>query len=138
MLYTDHIIYSPEVPFFRDGRGRLVMPVTVSVITCPAPNAKQALRRDPLSASQIAETLERRAAKVLAIAAAHSHRSLILGAWGCGVFGNDPAQVAGVFAEHLQSSKFARAFERVVFAVHDHSSAQLNWHAFARQFGSKT
>src|SRR6185312_12808515 len=43
MLYTDNIIYSPDVPFFRDDRLQLLdEPFTVSIITAPAPNAGQA------------------------------------------------------------------------------------------------
>jgi uncharacterized protein (TIGR02452 family) len=40
---------------------------------------------------------------------------LILGAWGCGVFQNDPRQVARVFADHL--AVCGAAFERIVFAI---------------------
>ena len=47
---------------------------------------------------------------------AHGHRALVLGAWGCGVFGNDPATVADAFAQALR--RVAR-FDRVVFAVLD-------------------
>jgi uncharacterized protein (TIGR02452 family) len=53
---------------------------------------------------------------VLRVAAAHGHRELVLGAWGCGVFGNDPAEVAQVFAETLAASPW---FDLVVFAVLD-------------------
>jgi len=38
MLYTDHIIYSPDVPFFRDDTLTLLeAPFLASVITAPAP-----------------------------------------------------------------------------------------------------
>jgi uncharacterized protein (TIGR02452 family) len=41
---------------------------------------------------------------------------LVLGAWGCGVFQNDPAQVAGAFRGLLgPGGRFARTFEHVVF-----------------------
>jgi uncharacterized protein (TIGR02452 family) len=36
------------------------------------------------------ELMRSRILRVLAIAAAFEHRSLVLGAWGCGAFGNDP------------------------------------------------
>ena len=57
--------------------------------------------------------LPRRAARVLAVAAAHGHRRIVLGAWGCGVFGNDPATVAEAFAEALRQ----HPMDHVVFAV---------------------
>ena len=135
LLYTDHIIYSPEVPFFReDGRRLLDIPFLLSIITAPAPNAGEVLRRDPQAEAQIHETLERRAGRVLAIASAHRHKVLILGAWGCGVFRNHPFDVANVFAEHLLSDKFRQAFELVVFAVYDPSPSQKTWLAFNERF----
>jgi uncharacterized protein (TIGR02452 family) len=48
----------------------------------------------------------------------HDQRALVLGAWGCGVFRNDPAVVADVFAGLLEDG-FAAAFDRVTFAVLD-------------------
>jgi uncharacterized protein (TIGR02452 family) len=137
LLYTDHLIYSPRVPFFRDDALDLLeRPFAVSIITSPAPNAGEASRRDDARAD-ITATLLRRAAHVLAVAEAHGHRTLVLGAWGCGVFRNDPDEVAGVFAGHLlgADAAFAGAFERVVFAVYDRSAAQTNLGAFRRRFG---
>ena len=138
LLYTDHIIYSPQVPFFREDEQRLLdTPFPLSIITAPAPNAGQILCYEPSAEAQILETLERRAARVLFIAAAHNHKILILGAWGCGIFRNRPADVAHVFAEHLLSSRFNQTFELVVFAVYDPSPSQKTWQAFNDRFASK-
>ncbi|MEM8808409.1 MAG: TIGR02452 family protein, partial [Cyanobacteria bacterium P01_G01_bin.38] len=46
---------------------------------------------------EIETALRRRAGIVLAIARDQGHRSLLLGAWGCGVFRNSPSQVADTF-----------------------------------------
>jgi uncharacterized protein (TIGR02452 family) len=130
-LYTDHTIYSPAVPFFRDEKMVLLeAPFLVSIITAPAPNAGEVSRRDPDAGSRIRATLEDRAKKVLAVAADRKHRCLILGAWGCGVFRNDPVHVAEVFATHLASAAFAGAFDRVVFAIYDRSKEQATFAAF--------
>jgi uncharacterized protein (TIGR02452 family) len=135
MLYTDHLIYSPDVPFFRDERLELLpAPFLVSILTSPAPNAGEARKRGE-SARAIRATLARRAEQVLRVAAHHGHRVLVLGAWGCGVFQNDPREVAAVFAELLASPALERAFARVVFAVYDRSKAQENRRAFAERFG---
>jgi uncharacterized protein (TIGR02452 family) len=121
LLYTDHIIYSPAVPFFRDDEFALLpAPYLCSVITAPAPNAGEYLRRSPGGAADINATLERRAAQVLAVAVAQHHRNIILGAWGCGVFRNAPALVAQVFANLLRGA-YRGAFEHVVFAIYDRS-----------------
>lgn len=137
LLYTDHLIYSPDVPFFRDERLDLLeQPFTLSIITAPAPNAGEALARDPGARPAIREALHRRTALVLAAAAKHGHRCLLLGAWGCGVFRNDPREVADVFARWLEHPRFQGAFSRVVFAVYDRGRDRPNYSAFAERFGS--
>lgn len=136
MLYTDHLIYSPRVPFFRDDRLDLLEePYLCDVITSPAPNAGQALRRDAEAGPAIIETLDRRAAMVLAVAQARGARRLVLGAWGCGVFRNDPAAVAEVFGAHLASDRFVGAFDHVTFAIYDRSPGQTTLAAFQARFG---
>jgi uncharacterized protein (TIGR02452 family) len=133
VLYTDHIIYSPNVPFFRDERLELLEePFALSIITAPAPNAGAALQQGLRIDDEIQATLARRARKVLAVAAAHEHRVLVLGAWGCGVFRNDAAAVARTFAEALAADDLRGAFARVVFAVYDRVGD--NRAAFARAF----
>jgi uncharacterized protein (TIGR02452 family) len=138
MLYTDHIIYSPGVPFFRDDRLELLpAPFLASMITAPAPNAGEHLARRPGERAEIHAALERRAERVLRVAAVHGHRALVLGAWGCGVFGNDPAEVADVFARLLDAPPFARAFDRVVFGVYDRSRERATLRAFEERFAPR-
>lgn len=134
MLYTDHMIYSPDVPFFRDDRLELLdAPFHLSIVTAPAPNAGEASGRG--EGAMVKETLAARAGKVLAVAAAHGHRCLLLGAWGCGVFRNDPHNVAEAFATWLAHEAFQGAFDRVVFAVYDRAKNRPNYSAFVDRFG---
>jgi uncharacterized protein (TIGR02452 family) len=134
LLYTDHIIYSPRVPWFRvKSREFLESPYLASVITAPAPNAGEYLKREPDGDEPVKETLRRRSAYVLAVARDQGHRSLLLGAWGCGVFRNDPAIVADAFMTHLQSDQFADDFDRVTFAVYDPTKEQRNLNAFRKR-----
>jgi uncharacterized protein (TIGR02452 family) len=121
LLYSDHVIYSPAVPVFRDDSGAfLEAPYLVSFLTSPAPNAGAIALNQRDSLPLVPEVLARRAAKVLAVALRHGHRTLVLGAWGCGVFGNEPAVVAGAFNAHLgPGGLFAGRFERVTFAILD-------------------
>jgi uncharacterized protein (TIGR02452 family) len=131
MLYTDHMIHSPDVPFFRDeDHGLLERPFLVSILTSPAPNAGEAQRKQAGEEAQVERTLRRRAGKILALAAERGHRCLVLGAWGCGVFRNDPELVAEAFAPVV-----GLGFERVVFAVYDRGKEQPNLRAFQRRFG---
>lgn len=136
LLYTDHIIYSPAVPFFRErSRSILDEPFVAAVITAPAPNAGEHLRRHAGDTGAIDRALHRRAGYVLAVARDNGHKCLVLGAWGCGVFRNDPATVADVFGRWLDDAQFAGAFDRVEFAVYDPSKAKANLDAFKRRFG---
>ncbi|RKH30101.1 TIGR02452 family protein [Corallococcus praedator] len=133
-LYTDHFLYSPEVPFFRNERYDLLeRPFPVSVLTAPAPNAKQLPVKDPEVALKLREVLFDRALKVLQMAAHHGHRTLILGAWGCGAFRNNPRDAAEAFARGLETMQ--GAFSRVVFAVYERDGQGPNLRTFRERFG---
>ena len=135
-LYTDHLIYSPSVPWFRTCSRDV--PDTVflaSVITAPAPNSGVALERDPNCGLDIENALRRRAGLVLAVAMNHGHRNLLLGAWGCGVFRNSPALVADAFGSWL-TNRFRGVFDRVVFAIYDRSPQQDTVRVFRNRFKS--
>ena len=71
---------------------------------------------------------------VLRAMASQEHRTVILGAWGCGVFRNDPQAVAEAFARWLRGPLGA-AFDRVVFAVYERGTSGPNRSAFASVFG---
>ncbi|WP_052596465.1 TIGR02452 family protein [Aureispira sp. CCB-QB1] len=117
-LYTDHIIYSPNVPIFKDENGNLLDELTYSaIITAPAVNAGAVQRNEPNNVNRIHETMQRRMDMVLAICKQNGHETLILGAWGCGVFQNDPVVIAALFKE-LLLGKYKNQFKRVVFAIY--------------------
>ncbi|MFI1564340.1 TIGR02452 family protein [Streptomyces sp. NPDC020490] len=135
-FYTDRVIHSPAVPVFRDDRGRLLdEPYTAGFLTAAAPNAGVVLRRAPQRAGELPRALAVRAGRVLETAVAHGYRRLVLGAWGCGVFRNDPAQVAGAFRALLgPGGRFAGAFEHVVFGILDRTPDRTVRAAFVRSF----
>ncbi|RKZ91954.1 MAG: TIGR02452 family protein [Candidatus Parabeggiatoa sp. nov. 1] len=131
-LYSDHMIYSPYCPIFRQDNGTLLeTPYLVDFITSPAPNAGVVSRNEPKKVSLIPEVLEERSSKILSLAAYHGCDALVLGAWGCGVFRNEPEMVARTFFEHLHSQgAFWGFFQKVVFSVLDTSSKQKTFKAF--------
>ncbi|KUN86328.1 TIGR02452 family protein [Streptomyces griseoruber] len=135
-FYTDRVIHSPAVPVFRDDRGGLLdEPFTAGFLTSAAPNAGVVLRTVPGRAPELPGALAVRAERVLQTAAAHGYRRLVLGAWGCGVFRNDPAQVAGAFRALLgPGGPFERTFEQVVFGVLDRTPGAVVRAAFERVF----
>ena len=138
--YSHRVIFSPDVPVYRDGATRLLdAPYQVSYLTSPAPNAGALARHEPSALSEIEGLLTERAGRVLAVAAEHGVQTLVLGAWGCGVFRNDPATVARVFRGHLaDGGLFEGRFARVVFAVYDTSSAKTTLAAFQETFEDLT
>ncbi|MFI6265833.1 TIGR02452 family protein [Micromonospora sp. NPDC051006] len=132
LRYSDRIIYSPGVPVFRDDKGNLLdQPYTTSFLTAAAPNLGAVVRNQPADAADVPAVLLRRARRVLEVAAAHGHRAIVLGAWGCGVFRNDPATVAGAFADALQ---VVDRFDRVVFAIRDGLPGTPVYRAFVERF----
>lgn len=74
-----------------------------------------------------------RTAKVLSVAAEQGIRRFILGAWGCGAFGLDPAMMARIFHDALNGA-FHGVFEEVVFAITDWSPEQRFIRPFHRLF----
>ena len=123
-LYTDHMIYSPNVPVFRHDNGKLLdKPYVVSFLTSPAVNAGVCMRRGTKK-TEILEVMRRRTQKVLDAAIVMNCDVFVSGAWGCGVFRNDPCEISGLFREFLGNSGiYAKAFKEVVFAVLDTSSS---------------
>lgn len=129
-LYTDNIIYSPKVPFFRDDNNTfLEEPYLLSIISAPAPNLS-GLREEGLK-NLVKGVFRERALKVLQIAAQHGHKTIVLGAWGCGAFGNDPKMVAEVFLDTLVK---VPAFEHVCFAVYDTRPETPVYETFKKTF----
>jgi uncharacterized protein (TIGR02452 family) len=127
--YSDRVIYSPGVPVFRDDALRLLdRPHRIAMLTAAAPNLRAIRASRPHLAATVPSVLRGRALRVLEVAAAYGHRRLVLGAWGCGVFGNDPATVAAAFTEALDR---VDAFDHVVFAVLDRVAGTPTYHAFA-------
>jgi uncharacterized protein (TIGR02452 family) len=134
-LYTDQMLFSPRVPFFRDSDGRLLDEVVLaSVITAPAVNAGMILQKESRNSRAIRSTMHRRAERILKLAQIKSIDCLILGAWGCGVFQNDPEEVANIFHDLLVKDAYRDVFPKVVFSVYDRTSSKAVIRPFQRLF----
>jgi uncharacterized protein (TIGR02452 family) len=119
-LYSDYLIYSPGVPVLRHDDGEwLAQPLQLDILTAPAVNAGALASNSPELLPQLLPTMRQRLRLVLAVAARHEIEALVLGAWGCGVFANDPAQVAQLFAEALADPAIRGRFRRLDFAIFD-------------------
>ncbi|MFF7330204.1 TIGR02452 family protein [Streptomyces sp. NPDC008150] len=138
-FYSDRVVHSPAVPVFRDEKARLLdTPFAVGFLTAAAPNAGVVRRTAPERTGELPAALAVRAERVLETAAAQGYRRAVLGAWGCGVFQNDPAAVASAFrAQLVPGGRFATAFDHVVFAVLDRTPRAGVRSAFERAFAER-
>ena len=115
-IYTDAMLFSPSVSFFRNADGVLIsQPVTTSVITAPAVNKTVAGKSATNEA--IRKVMRARMRHLFDIAIINGKTDLLLGAWGCGVFGNDPNDVANDFKQVLSEDPYKNAFENIQFAI---------------------
>jgi len=133
-LYTDNMIYSPQVPVIRDGRGDfLEAPFTVSILTAPAVNRRVVENEEPERLSEVEPAMDDRIRKVLLVASEKNHDILVLGAWGCGVFDNRVEIIGNLFKKHLEDEKtFKGKFENVIFAVLDVTPSRDTFNTFKR------
>ncbi len=112
---TDWIIYSPNVPVFRSDDGcELDRPWRLSFLTCAAPYAPD------IGQPEAGNLLQKRIHRVLNVARAYKYSALVLGAWGCGAFANDPHRTAVDFRDAIES-QVGEAFSDIVFAIADWS-----------------
>lgn len=136
LLYSDHMIYSPDCPVFKDDGGVLLdAPYIVDFITSPAPNRGALTRNNPKSLDQLEAAFTQRIQYMLRLAASQQVDALVLGAWGCGVFGNNPEQVAALFAnELLGDGAFAKTFRHISFSIPENPKLAANTTAFEKYF----
>jgi uncharacterized protein (TIGR02452 family) len=128
---SDWAILSPRVPVFRTDSGdTLASPWLLDILTCAAPYAPT------VGAERSRALLKSRIHRILAIAAAHGYESLVLGAWGCGAFGNSPAATAADFRDALETD-FTSAFSTIVFAITDWSPQRHFLGPFREVFGDR-
>ena len=134
-IYSDWCIYSPEVPVIRDDQEwdhpLLEEPWFFNVLTCACLNQGTA----KLPEQELQTRLEKRIRRMLSVLAAHHQGNVVLGAWGCGIFRNEPSLVASLFSKILsRDAKFRNRWPRVVFAVLDKTPPHNTIRAFESVF----
>ncbi|MGI6231141.1 MAG: TIGR02452 family protein [Tractidigestivibacter sp.] len=126
-LYRNRGLAVPAVRFEREKFHSYS-----DVIVVAAPNAKLARERYHVSDAQLSEHMRSRIAFVMGIADSLGHDKLVLGAYGCGVFGWDAAEVAEMFREELASGKHVAT--KVTFSIprgRADENLEVFQHAFA-------
>ena len=113
--YTNALIYSPDVLIFKDDMDyHEISPVTADVITCPAPAGGDS--------KQMAGLLKERIRGIIKAATLREVDVLILGAWGCGAFGQDPAVIGKLFGEVLKN--YNGYFRIIDFAIRNNDGSK--------------
>lgn len=140
LLYSDRLIVSPGVPVFRDDGGTLLdRPHHVGFLTAAAANAGAMARNQPDELPRSPAVMRRRIALVCWAAHREGYDHLVLGAWGCGAFRNDPTLIARLFAEQLgPGGPWSGVFRRIVFAVYDPGRERPCFTAFERAIGGQS
>lgn len=110
-LYTNKSIYTVDVVFKKDNDE-----CVADVITCAAPNKKVAHIYRGIHESVVYMNMRERINHILRITAIKELDVLILGAFGCGVFGNNPYDVASIF-KNLLENDYKGKFKKIVFAI---------------------
>ena len=112
-LYSDYMIYSPDVPVFRDDNYKLLNNYyNISFITSPAVNLNATDSNYRIVKSVMLNRMDR----ILGISNLHNADAIVLGAFGCGVFKNDPEMIAENF-KTLIDLKYKNSFKKIVFAI---------------------
>lgn len=136
-LYSDYMIYSPDVIFFKDDRDELLAkPYLLDILTSPTVNIGAMEQNNrPDEKAKAEQVMMIRMDKLLSVFVLQGADNLILGAWGCGVFRNHPEDIARYFAHYLlNGGKYAKCFNNIIFAVLDASKKQENIQAFTQTF----
>lgn len=133
-VYTDTMLIG-DVTFFRTADYALTAgAVTCPVITAPAVNMGIVIRNGD-SADRAKAVMKGRMRKLLALFAKWGCTQLVLGAYGCGVFRNDPEDVARFWQELLEGEGWGRLFETVTFSILERPGRDGNIAPFRRRFG---
>lgn len=138
---TDALIYTPGVVICKSDEAlpqRLPKDlwVTVDVITVAAPDLRDQpnVHFDLIGGGDHMTSWEqfgyhvRRAMHILTCAAAMGADTLVLGAFGCGAFRNEPEVVARAYKTALE--EFPKVFRKIEFAVYCKPGSSENYDAF--------
>ncbi|MCD8196363.1 MAG: TIGR02452 family protein [Lachnospiraceae bacterium] len=134
---SDFMLLSPQVEIFKDSTGN-PLPETylVSVLTAAAPMVSYG----GIEESALHDLLAHRIHAIFQVAASSGYRDLVLGAWGCGAFGNDPENMAALFAQEVKRWNAAEhcPFRQIEFAVLRRKNRDShNYDCFAKYFPEK-
>lgn len=142
-LHNDDCIYTPDVVVFKTDTGTPVLReekewFKVNVISCAAPNLRPrpANRMNPgdgeealkIEDAELFNLHEKRLRRILDIAAAKGNEVIILGAFGCGAFQNNPEVVAKAAQKVVRD--YLYIFKIIEFAIYCPPGSERNRQIF--------
>ena len=133
-LYANESILTHNISIVASQRGVLLNPAdifTIDVLTCAAPNWTLATKYKTISLDVAAMATKQRVDYVMNMLSQDGYDIIILGAYGCGVFRNDPVIVAQSFAVGI--AKYYGCFRQAIFAIPD--ATGTNYQAFKNVLG---
>ena len=131
--FYSHTMFIDDVTFFRDADFDLIEDFTTcKVLTSAAVNMGVAIKQGK-SQKEAKAIMKQRMKNILAVFAYCRCKNLILGAFGCGVFGNSAEDVAQMWKELLFDEGYSLLFDNVCFAVLDSKNTN-NYAAFKKTF----
>jgi uncharacterized protein (TIGR02452 family) len=126
-LQDDELLWTKDAVFFKDVNYGYMKDVKVDVVTIAAIN---------LNAQKVdnyEELTKNKIRLMLSIATKNNIDNIILGAWGCGVFGNEPSKMAKMFRDVINEGY---SFDNIIFAIiNDHNSVGNNYNEFKNIIG---
>ena len=122
-LYSNRSIYTPNIIFERDD-----IPMSANVISIAAPNIAAIKRSNrPVSDKYIKEAIDGRILTIIYLANKFNIETLVLGAFGCGVFNNDPEYIAKSFMKQIKQYSNTK---NIIFAIPYSNHNKSNFLAF--------
>jgi uncharacterized protein (TIGR02452 family) len=131
-LQDNEAVYSPAVTVLKSSENQGWHPVqhtNLAFIACPA--LKRPYCPDDRLTEESAASMKKKMELVLQIAYDHQHDTVVLGAWGSGVWCCPPEHMATLFLEVLQD--FAGCFRLIIFAI---TSGNTSSYEHSRYSGS--
>ena len=143
-LKINECLYTDSATFFKDKNYEWFEPIDCDVMTIAAINLnemghflgnKVAKFKDLDKSVGYEENTRNKIRLMVSIPANHGVKNLVLGAWGCGVYKNDPEKMSGYFNDILIGEGYHSLYDNIIFAViNDHNSAGNNFEVFNKSF----
>ena len=149
-IHNDDCIYTPGVIVFKsDTAAPAPLPekdwYSVNVITCAAPNLRllPANGMNPgdgnnavkMTRAQQQALHEKRLTRILDVTVAGGNEVVILGAFGCGAFENDPEAVAAAFSNVI--ARYRRCFKTIELAIYCSPRDEQNYNIFKHEISTR-